>query len=93
MVHRTPLTQIYGSDLYDRLAEFYNTLVADLRISYKPSDFKRGLEAKDGKVSSWHALYAHLMRVGKILPELKPSEIEIAVSIALKSIKYALEVM
>lgn len=92
-IHKTPLTQIYGEDLYERLAEFYNSLVADLGISYKPPDFKRGLEAREGKVSSWRALYAHLMRVAKIIPQLSPGETEIAVSIALKSIKYAMEVV
>ena len=49
------IEDVYGPDIYEELAEFYNVLVADLGISYDAGDFKRGLTAT-GKVAGWQAL-------------------------------------
>ena len=49
------IEDVYGPAIYDRLAEFYNALVADLGISYDASDFERGLK-EDGKVGLWPTL-------------------------------------
>jgi len=86
-VHKTPIKEIYGPNLYERLAEFYNTLVADLGISYKPDDFRRGLEETKGKVSSWGALRRVLLDIVKN----SYSNYEEVVSVVLRSLRLELE--
>lgn len=55
-IHKIPLTQIYGEGIYEELAEFYNSLVADLGIKYSAKDFERGLTYSRGEVAGWLSL-------------------------------------
>lgn len=65
-IYRYPLTKVYGPDLYERAAQFYNALVADLGVSYSASDFKRGLEYSDAsRLAGWPALKQVLLRVAE----------------------------
>lgn len=59
---KTSIEEVYGPGIYQHLANFYNSLVKDLRISYDASDFERGLELGQKDVSTKIALWPALAK-------------------------------
>lgn len=65
VVHRIPLTELYGPGIYEELAEFYNTLVADLGLKYSAKDFKRGLESNREKIAGWSSFRSLVEKIAR----------------------------